>query len=164
MAAKNQNAAKRKIQKLNLNPCINLLIKYGELRTSCAKQAQAEYRQFLLLLWLRKHNGDSDLLIPSDLALTVWIQHLDFKKAYADFSDDLLGEYTDLIQGINDDSLQYSEAVIRTAGLHKSLGETGFVDRYLALEVKNAQVILTASQAEVLYEPADNAPEISFAT
>ena len=122
---------RKHISKLNLEPYIHKAIRLHTVKPTEVIIAKHEYRQFLLLLWIKQTMGEKGVLVPSKRASALWHEHVDDDALYKRFCIKITLMYVPYHEGLPVGSKKYDEAVAFTRKLHKEHGSGGFTSDYL---------------------------------
>jgi hypothetical protein len=134
MAAWRKSTAIATIRDLGLTDYAEQAVQAGHLDLAEVEAAMAEYRQFLLLIWVNRMVTDESFIIPTLRADQIWHEHILDSAAYRDFCMRLVNRHIDHLPGLKRGTPGHDEALAHTRKVHGGFGEGGFVATYLGVE------------------------------
>jgi len=134
MAAWRKSTAVETIRALDLHGYAARAVEAGHLDPGQVEAAMAEYRQFLLLIWVNRMVTDEGFLIPTLRADQIWHEHILDSAAYRDFCTRLVNRYIDHRPGLQRGAPDHDAALAHTRKVHGGFGERGFATTYLGVE------------------------------
>lgn len=134
MAAWRKATAIATIRDLDLRAYADRAVKAGHLDPAQVEAAMAEYRQFLLLVWVNRMVTDEGLIVPTRRADQIWHEHILDSAAYRDFCIRLVNRYLDHRPGLQEGAPDHDAALEQTRKVHGGFGEGGFATTYLGVE------------------------------